>query len=615
MSVPLPFSLGSQEEQDFGDEFDFQEDSGALKSILNNQGISYSQVAAPVTASTFTFTPAKANHQYTQYEDKVEFFESMGGNIFFRKKVVPGSTSKILGSSKKTGFGRSLGNTTTNMKPQRIATVKKNIPFSSKSPKPALNLQPRRTPLASKSTNKLNSKEVNAKRFTETEKKMLPPKPTILVNGFSEMKIKSGIPKPSSLTTSEHHARQSLYKKFDNDSHGSHVPTVPRFQPSLTKLTRESLRMLPRESMAWLTQLPRESATFAELERMMNEDDKKCANDDDTMSFEALENRLRTPYKKQGQSKLAECNKENEAETENDSINLSGVEPIGTPVTTNQNVCSVSEDIAPSDANQDREDVDTIEQDNNEEILTTPARLQRSVSNIDMSRDPDTNDDQVPVSLARCASVDNVASVCHMSPLVSGDQVSDILNTLDMYQDQLDRFREEQDNLARQEQELLIRIRERKSQFKQLFGVSPLSIKTKKTVLEPRPEFKLSSFSELTNEKADKEIIVTPVKDDCINAAREIVPETEKKVRFNTEENQTIAMTPQDTDNVTDAYEDIDVTPVTSHDKTRNRNKSRKSFDSLKCSLSFLKTPQTAARNVGSRATPATAAPTPMALR
>ena len=58
----------------------------------------------------------------------------------------------------------------------------------------------------------------------------------------------------------ENHARQSLYRKFEEGQGGGGGGSqmrAPTFEPSLTKLTRDSFRLLPRESMAWLTQLPR----------------------------------------------------------------------------------------------------------------------------------------------------------------------------------------------------------------------------------------------------------------------------------------------------------------------------------------------------------------------
>ena len=56
---------------------------------------------------------------------------------------------------------------------------------------------------------------------------------------------------------------------------------------------------------------------------MMTDSDKNLMDDDDTDSFEALESRLRTPYKKKP-SPLVEDNKEN--------MNESGIEPINETV-------------------------------------------------------------------------------------------------------------------------------------------------------------------------------------------------------------------------------------------------------------------------------------------
>ena len=129
------------------------------------------------------------------------------------------------------------------------------------------------------------------------------------------------------------------------------------------------------------------------------------------------------------------------------------------------------------------------------------------------------------------------------------------------------------------------RIRERKAEFKTVWGVSPININTRRTVFA-----KKHLGSELTEKKEGEE--------------RTVQADTERRVRFNSGSNMTRAVTPgQDT-------------PVTSH--TKQRKKSRKSFDSLKCSLNFLKTPQTAARS--ERRTEATAGqpqpqPTPQALR
>ena len=60
-------------------------------------------------------------------------------------------------------------------------------------------------------------------------------------------------------------ARKSLYNKFGYKKRppaGLKLPAVGGdqnefLQPSLIKLTRESIRYLPRESLAWISQLPR----------------------------------------------------------------------------------------------------------------------------------------------------------------------------------------------------------------------------------------------------------------------------------------------------------------------------------------------------------------------
>ena len=146
--------------QDFGEEFQFEEDSGALNSILNNQGVSRAQIQLPKTPNKISFTPAKVvPESFRNREDRFEFFENKGGQVFFRRKIVPGSEKKILTSSaKKTGgHERKLGNVTTHMVPQRMPmSARKRSPFG-KSPgrkdghQAALNIE--RQPLAPKNSN------------------------------------------------------------------------------------------------------------------------------------------------------------------------------------------------------------------------------------------------------------------------------------------------------------------------------------------------------------------------------------------------------------------------------------------------------------------------------
>ena len=61
---------------------------------------------------------------------------------------------------------------------------------------------------------------------------------------------------------------------------------------------RESMTVEARESLAWVGSLHRQSVHFKELQKQMNENDKRHVNDDDTDSFEAMEKRMKTPVKK-----------------------------------------------------------------------------------------------------------------------------------------------------------------------------------------------------------------------------------------------------------------------------------------------------------------------------
>ena len=133
------------------------------------------------------------------------------------------------------------------------------------------------------------------------------------------------------------------------------------------------------------------------------------------------------------------------------------------------------------------------------------------------------------------------------------------------------------------EAELMRKIRERKDEFKTVWGVSPININTRRTVL-------------VKNKSETPAVSVSPER------VEEPVEEPERRVRFNSGGNQTRALTPTAQD-----------TPLSSQNK--QRRKGRKSFDSLKCSLNFLKTPQTAARPEAKRPVGPGVPPTPMALR
>ena len=209
---------------------------------------------------------------------------------------------------------------------------------------------------------------------------------------------------------------------------------------------------------------------------------------------------------------------------------------------------------------------------------------------------------------------------------VSTDHAEQLLDSLDQCQEQLEVFRAEQDRLQQLESQLVARIRDRKREFKTMFGVSPINIKTQRTVIKPLSPFQFKlNLDDIgvgrevstndDNVPVDEVDAATPVPSP--RGAEEVPPpETEKRVRFDPSSDQTVTMTPA----TPELEPSLDLTPVTSGERAqlRARKQSRKSFDTLKCSLNFLKTPQTAVRSSTKghqRQTPSAAAPTPMALR
>ena len=118
----------------------------------------------PKVPKTPSFTPAKAvpNYLKPQEEDAFEFFENKDGKVFFRRKVLPGSAKKLNFSSAKKP-GRSLGNSTCTMMPQRmIMSTKKTHGGGAFGKSPQLKKQQQqtaagvgRTPLAQKNSNQM----------------------------------------------------------------------------------------------------------------------------------------------------------------------------------------------------------------------------------------------------------------------------------------------------------------------------------------------------------------------------------------------------------------------------------------------------------------------------
>ena len=140
--------------------------------------------------------------------------------------------------------------------------------------------------------------------------------------------------------------------------------------------------------------LPRESATFAELQRMMTDKDKDLMDDDDTDSFEALESRLRTPYKKRP-SPLVEEKNENHDE--------SGIEPINETLTETEAVAEEVEEVAPGSPPSEPACVPNS---------TPRTPLVKSASNSDISRSPLA---EVPLGERREQRSDWLMTILHFS--------------------------------------------------------------------------------------------------------------------------------------------------------------------------------------------------------
>ena len=180
-------------------------------------------------------------------------------------------------------------------------------------------------------------------------------------------------------------------------------------------------------------------------------------------------------------------------------------------------------------------------------------------------------------------------------------------------------LREEQDQLAARTAEILAKVRTRREQFRQLWGVSPLRINTRRTQLrntwqqedevkqeqEEQQERGQGAMEESDSEQLD----LTCEETGIVPLAFTPAP---RKVRFNSGLNNTRAVTPQDT-----AAPSL---PSTPSDITPPANASNQSFAALKTSFGFLATPLAAAGGSTphlARNTPGGRAgdPTPLALR
>jgi len=107
----------------------------------------------------------------------------------------------------------------------------------------------------------------------------------------------------------------------------------------------------------------------------------------------------------------------------------------------------------------------------------------------------------------------------------------------------LDRYREEQNQLERQQQELVGKIRQRKAEFKELWGVSPMSINRIRTARRP------PVLTDLTNISAARGAGVDASSDmeeqEVENNEENVCPLDDlRRVRFNSGHNQEKLLSP-----------------------------------------------------------------------
>merc|ERR1712179_477688 len=187
---------------------------------------------------------------------------------------------------------------------------------------------------------------------------------------------------------------------------------------------------------------------------------------------------------------------------------------------------------------------------------------------------------QQPVQVARSASVSNLAEVVSISDLVATDKVEGLLDSLNEYEEQLRKYRLEQDELLKQELEIINKISRRKQEFKNLWGVSPLRINTKRTIL-PSKQTNQADVEQLEKKEND-DLDVERDTDDMGSPRR---------VRFNSGKNETRNLTPVSSSELPIEGSSSSSLDISGLYNTSRPNSFNQSFASLKSSFSFLQTP------------------------
>lgn len=192
-----------------------------------------------------------------------------------------------------------------------------------------------------------------------------------------------------------------------------------------------------------------------------------------------------------------------------------------------------------------------------------------------------------------------------LSDLVPAEEVEQVFRELDSQMEELRKVQEEQDVLAAKTAEVttwllylythghsfqvMLAVHQRRERFRQLWGVSPLRINTKRTVMPRKMVVAVDAVG--TKDQVKTEEINSTLEDGRLEESFEetgivplamVTPAANRKVRFNSGHNETHSLTPRN-------QEELERTPV-------EANESNQSFAALKTSFAFLATPQ-AGRN------------------
>jgi len=485
--------------QELGSGFEFNEDKDALDSILNNKGISQAQRQAmnQVASQQNSLTPGKLTNE----EGHFEFFQGQGGHIFFRKKNKSTTVKKHAQDIESFNVDRdnSVNSGGNSFKAVRFGSGKKgeqntgqsrkenHDPMSERKKKPVeMFVAPHRQSISERRPVRRRSQ---VPHYKEGARK-----------GLKFDKGPSVFKKPFTPLADRNITKVSGLK---NNFAASNIPSLP-LEP-LRKLDRDSMKLLPRDSLAWINQLPRDSSTFLELERLMNDKDKNLLREDDTGSFEAMELRLKTPRKpvlsdmlsgtekfdKKGEENVeveAECEeKQFENSTDNgqnsDNEHTSPVRDRFKVMLTLTPVFSKKDELesVESEVFTPKSDLlqgillDEFNKMPTNAKLATPTIKSQSMSDL-------TKDDEEPKEVHRSVSDEIVSEGVEVSSLVSLDALHKAVK-------EMEEMRQEQEELEIMQQQLFDKIRQRKQKFKDIWGVSPMSIHKTRTVIDKQQRY------------------------------------------------------------------------------------------------------------------------------